>query len=98
MNERLGKLFQSQDQHGSNKKKLRKNSSHNQDPARPKGTTHKPIKIWARNSTILPNFVGLTLKIHNGRGFTNVKISQDMVGHKFGEFSFTRQIRPKHKT
>ena len=53
-------------------------------------------KIWSRSSTILPNFVNKTVKIYNGRTFTNLKITEEMIGHKFGEFSMTRK-RPVHK-
>lgn len=55
----------------------------------------KPIKTWARASTITPDFVGLTLSIHNGRKFIPVFITENMVGHKAGEFSPTRTFR-KH--
>ena len=48
------------------------------------------IKIWSRSSTILPQFVGLTFGVHNGRKFVPVLVTEDMVGHKFGEFSPTR--------
>ena len=48
------------------------------------------IKIWSRRSTILPNFVGLTFGVHNGRKFIPVSVSENMVGHKFGEFAPTR--------
>ena len=48
------------------------------------------IKIWSRRSTILPKFVGLTFCVHNGRKFVPVLVTEDMVGHKFGEFSPTR--------
>ena len=50
----------------------------------------KPIKTWSRRSTIFPNFVGLTIAVHNGRQHVPVFVSEDMVGHKFGEFSPTR--------
>jgi small subunit ribosomal protein S19 len=49
-----------------------------------------PIKTWSRRSTILPNFVGLTFQVHNGQKFVPVLISEDMVGHKLGEFAPTR--------
>ncbi len=49
-----------------------------------------PIKIWTRRSTILPHFVGLTFHVHNGRKFIPVFVSENMVGHKFGEFAPTR--------
>ena len=50
----------------------------------------KPIKIWSRRSTILPLFVGLTFSVYNGKTFIPVSVSEEMVGHKFGEFSPTR--------
>ncbi|MFQ5535368.1 MAG: 30S ribosomal protein S19 [Sphingomonadales bacterium] len=48
------------------------------------------IKIWSRRSTILPQFVGLNFAVYNGRKFVPVYVTEDMVGHKFGEFSPTR--------
>lgn len=48
------------------------------------------IKIWSRRSTILPQFVGLTFGVYNGQKHIPVQVSEDMVGHKFGEFSPTR--------
>ncbi len=48
------------------------------------------IRIWSRRSTILPQFVGLTFGVHNGRKHIPVLITEDMIGHKFGEFSPTR--------
>jgi small subunit ribosomal protein S19 len=48
------------------------------------------IKIWSRRSTILPQFVGLTFGVYNGQKHIPVSVSEDMVGHKFGEFSPTR--------
>ena len=51
----------------------------------------KPIKTWSRRSTIFPNFIGLTFQVHNGKEFINVYVSEDMVGHKLGEFSPTRK-------
>ncbi|MAT36329.1 MAG: 30S ribosomal protein S19 [Ponticaulis sp.] len=48
------------------------------------------IKTWSRRSTILPNFVGLTFQVHNGNKFVPVSVSEEMVGHKFGEFAPTR--------
>ena len=50
----------------------------------------KPIKTWSRRSTIFPEFVGLTFQVHNGRKFIDVYVTDDMVGHKLGEFSPTR--------
>jgi small subunit ribosomal protein S19 len=48
------------------------------------------IKSWSRRSTILPQFVGLTFGVHNGKKFVPVLVIEDMVGHKFGEFALTR--------
>lgn len=48
------------------------------------------IKTWSRRSTILPQFVGLTFGVHNGRKFIPVLVSEDMIGHKLGEFAPTR--------
>lgn len=53
----------------------------------------KPIKTWSRRSTIFPNFVGLTIAVHNGRQHVPVFITEDMVGHKLGEFSVTRAFK-----
>ena len=53
----------------------------------------KPIKTWSRRSTILPNFIGLTIAVHNGRQHVPVLIVENMVGHKLGEFSPTRTFR-----
>jgi small subunit ribosomal protein S19 len=55
--------------------------------------TNKPIKTWARSCTIVPEFVGFTFQIHNGRAFPDVFITEDMVGHKLGEFALTRTFR-----
>ena len=54
-----------------------------------------PIRTWSRRSTILPQFVGLTFSVHNGHKFIPVSVSEDMVGHKLGEFSPTRTF-PGH--
>ena len=51
------------------------------------------IKTWSRRSTILPDFIGLTIAVHNGRTHVPVYISDNMVGHKLGEFSFTRTFK-----
>ena len=51
-----------------------------------------PIKTWSRKSTIVPEFVGISFLIHNGKKFIPIKISEEMVGHKLGEFSPTRQF------
>ncbi len=55
-------------------------------------TSRKPIKTWSRKSTIIPDFVGSSFLIHNGKKFITITISEDMVGHKLGEFSPTRQF------
>tara|TARA_B100001179_G_C18276990_1_gene269340 strand:- start:99 stop:443 length:345 start_codon:yes stop_codon:yes gene_type:complete len=55
-------------------------------------TNKSPIKTWSRRSTIIPEFVGHSFLIHNGKKFIPIKISEDMVGHKLGEFSPTRQF------
>ncbi len=52
----------------------------------------KPIKTWSRKSTIIPDFVGLSFLIYNGKKFIPLTVSEDMVGHKFGEFAPTRQF------
>ena len=52
-----------------------------------------PIKTWARACTIVPEFVGHTFQVHNGRHFIDVFCTEDMVGHKLGEFSHTRIFR-----
>ncbi len=51
------------------------------------------IKTWSRRSTIIPDFVGVTVAVYNGKSFVPVYISEDMVGHKLGEFSPTRVFR-----
>lgn len=57
----------------------------------------KPIQTWARASTITPDHVGMTFNVHNGRHFTKVFVSEDMVGHRLGEFSPTRTFRGHDK-
>ncbi len=52
-----------------------------------------PIKTWARRSTISPDFIGHTFLVHNGRMHINVYVTEDMVGHKLGEFAPTRTFR-----
>tara|TARA_B100000700_G_C14770341_1_gene726446 strand:+ start:87 stop:461 length:375 start_codon:yes stop_codon:yes gene_type:complete len=52
----------------------------------------QPIKTWSRNSTIIPEFVGHSFLIHNGRTFIPITVSEEMVGHKLGEFSPTRKF------
>src|SRR5687767_1345430 len=57
----------------------------------------RPIKTWSRRSTILPDFVGLTIAVHNGKQHVPVYISENMVGHKLGEFSHTRIFKGHSK-
>jgi small subunit ribosomal protein S19 len=57
----------------------------------------KPIKTWARASTITPDYVGMTFMVHNGRQFLKVYVTEDMVGHRLGEFSPTRTFRGHDK-
>jgi small subunit ribosomal protein S19 len=52
-----------------------------------------PIKTWARRSTIAPEFLGFTFNVHNGKVFLPVYVTEEMVGHKLGEFSATRTFR-----
>ena len=59
------------------------------DKARASGR-NEVIKIWSRRSTILPQFVGLTFQVHNGKEFIPVLVTENIIGHKFGEFSPTR--------
>lgn len=56
------------------------------------GGNRKPIKTWARASTISPEMVGITFEVHNGRWFNQVYVTDSMVGHKLGEFSPTRKF------
>ena len=65
-------------------KKVEKQKSH---------SSPKPIKTWSRRSTIIPEFIGISFLIHNGKKFIPIKISEEMVGHKLGEFSPTRTYR-----
>ncbi|MHB1156239.1 MAG: 30S ribosomal protein S19 [Phycisphaerales bacterium] len=53
----------------------------------------QPIKTWSRACTIVPEFVGHTFQVHNGRIFIDVFVTEDMVGHRLGEFSLTRTFR-----
>jgi small subunit ribosomal protein S19 len=57
------------------------------------GGHREPIQTWARASTIPPDFIGHTFMVHNGNKFLKVYVTEDMVGHKLGEFSPTRQFR-----
>lgn len=53
----------------------------------------RPIKTWSRRSTILPEFVGLTIAVHNGKQHIPVYVTENMVGHKLGEFALTRTFK-----
>ena len=53
----------------------------------------RPIKTWSRRSTVLPDFVGLTIAVHNGQQHIPVYVTENMVGHKLGEFSLTRTFK-----
>ncbi len=57
----------------------------------------KPIQTWARASTILPDYVGMTFNVHDGRRFAKVFVTEDMVGHRLGEFAPTRNFRGHDK-
>ncbi|MEX0798393.1 MAG: 30S ribosomal protein S19 [Bacteriovoracaceae bacterium] len=60
------------------------------DDAKKDGKANKVIKTWSRRSTIIPDFIGLTFAVHNGKKFIPVYVTDNMVGHKLGEFSLTR--------
>ena len=53
----------------------------------------RPVKTWSRRSTVLPEFVGLTIAVHNGKQHIPVYVSENMVGHKLGEFCLTRTFK-----
>ena len=55
--------------------------------------SRKPIKTWSRRSTVLPEMVGLTMAIHNGKQHVPILVTENMVGHKLGEFAVTRTFR-----
>ena len=57
----------------------------------------RPIRTWARASTILPEYVGMTFMVHNGKDFLKVYVTEDMVGHRLGEFAPTRTFRVHEK-
>ena len=57
------------------------------------GMSKEPIKTWARDCTIIPEFIGSTFLVHNGRQFLKVYVTEDMVGHKLGEFALTRTFK-----
>ena len=58
-----------------------------------KTSSRRPIKTWSRRSMIVPEMLGLTIAVHNGRDHIPVLISEDMIGHKLGEFAVTRTFR-----
>lgn len=58
-----------------------------------RGGRKQAVKTWSRRSMIMPDFVGHTVSVHNGRSFTNVFITENMVGHRLGEFAPTRTFR-----
>lgn len=62
------------------------------DRARAEGNK-KPIKTWSRRSTIMPDFIGLTIAVHNGRQHVPILITDNMIGHKLGEFAATRSFK-----
>jgi small subunit ribosomal protein S19 len=57
------------------------------------GNDKRPIKTWSRRSTIVPDFIGLTIAVHNGRQHMPVYVTENMVGHKLGEFALTRVFK-----
>ena len=59
--------------------------------------SRNPIQTWARACTVIPEFIGHTFMVHNGRAFTKCYVTEDMVGHKLGEFAPTRTFRGHHK-
>jgi small subunit ribosomal protein S19 len=63
--------------------------------AQAEGQKRKPIKTWSRRSTVVPQFIGLTFDVYNGKKFIPVTVSDEMVGHKLGEFAPTRSF-PGH--
>jgi len=63
------------------------------EKANASGGTKKPIQTWSRRSTITPDFVGVTFSVHNGKSFTPVYVTENMVGHKLGEFAATRLFK-----
>ncbi len=56
-------------------------------------SSKKPIKTWSRRSTVMPEFIGLTIAVHNGRQHVPVMVTENMVGHKLGEFAATRTFK-----
>jgi len=65
---------------------------HKVDTARA-GNDKRPIKTWSRRSTVLPDFVGITIAVHNGKQHIPVYVTENMVGHKLGEFAATRTFK-----
>jgi small subunit ribosomal protein S19 len=57
------------------------------------GKDKKPIRTWSRRSTIVPDFIGLTIAVHNGKQHVPVYVTEQMVGHKLGEFALTRTFK-----
>ena len=57
------------------------------------GSSKKPIKTWSRRSTVLPEMIGFTIAIHNGKNHIPVMVNENMVGHKLGEFALTRTFK-----
>jgi len=57
------------------------------------GSDKRPIKTWSRRSTIVPDFVGFTIAVHNGKQHIPVYVTENMVGHKLGEFALTRTFK-----
>jgi small subunit ribosomal protein S19 len=57
------------------------------------GNDKRPIKTWSRRSTVMPEFIGLTVAVHNGKQHIPVYITENMVGHKLGEFALTRMFK-----
>jgi small subunit ribosomal protein S19 len=55
--------------------------------------TKEPIKTWSRDCTVIPDFIGCTFLVHNGKTFVKVYVTEEMVGHKLGEFSLTRTFK-----
>ena len=63
------------------------------EKANKSGGAKKPIQTWSRRSTITPELVGITFSVHNGKSFTAVYVTENMVGHKLGEFAATRTFK-----
>ena len=63
------------------------------EAAQDAGQRAAPVKTWSRRSTILPEFIGLTIAVHNGKQHIPVFVTENMVGHKLGEFSLTRTFK-----